>query len=475
MVSTLSAADETCQRNEIFDTFSVRETANKICEAKYERVALQFPDCYLKLAPLVYSSLCELLEPTTLLFILGDTSYGACCADEVGALHLNADAIVHYGQACLSPTRTLPVLHVFPYQPKYAHGTDRSSITSAIRIISSKEPTVSRILIMYDVALTESIASLTIDLSCEDKRKSIEVARPLYSKLGEFIQPVSEDELTAESKNDMDKCGTLQFCSEPPLNMTAILWISERQDSVAEFSSIAMRNAALQFANGMAGSCRKMYSLVLGEAITEEVDAGRLFRRRAGILSRVEQAQRIGVVAGTLAISGANEAIERTVGIIEKSGKRAYVILVGKVTPPKLLNFEEVEAFVFVTCPYRSLFTSKEVPVPIVTPFELEAALCNSSGIYGVTYNVGFGQCARRNETNSDSSCEERSVFVRSKFDISVVDAGSAASFHKSRKWKGLIENKGGTSESVPVELLSTEILEGNSGLALRYQRFEDS
>lgn len=35
--------------------------------------------------------------------ILADTNYGSCCVDEVAAEHMSADAIVHYGRACLSP------------------------------------------------------------------------------------------------------------------------------------------------------------------------------------------------------------------------------------------------------------------------------------------------------------------------------------------------------------------------------------
>lgn len=49
-----------------------------------------------------------------LVFILGDTTYSSCCPDEIGALHLSADVIVHYGQyACLSPSQCLPVIYSF--------------------------------------------------------------------------------------------------------------------------------------------------------------------------------------------------------------------------------------------------------------------------------------------------------------------------------------------------------------------------
>jgi len=50
------------------------------------------------------------------LTILADTSYGSCCVDEIAAEHVEADAVVHYGRACLSPTVRLPVLHIFTKQ-----------------------------------------------------------------------------------------------------------------------------------------------------------------------------------------------------------------------------------------------------------------------------------------------------------------------------------------------------------------------
>ncbi|KAL7540072.1 hypothetical protein ACHAWF_006586 [Thalassiosira exigua] len=48
-----------------------------------------------------------------LVFVLGDATYGSCCPDEVSADHLNAEAIVHYGHACLSPAESIPVVYAF--------------------------------------------------------------------------------------------------------------------------------------------------------------------------------------------------------------------------------------------------------------------------------------------------------------------------------------------------------------------------
>jgi diphthamide biosynthesis protein 2 len=50
-------------------------------------------------------------------FVLGDTTVHSCCPDEVAAFHLNADVLVHYGHACLSPTGSLPVVYSFGKLP----------------------------------------------------------------------------------------------------------------------------------------------------------------------------------------------------------------------------------------------------------------------------------------------------------------------------------------------------------------------
>lgn len=49
----------------------------------------------------------------SVLVLFGETS---CCVDEVAAEHYAVDAIVHYGPACLSPIRRLPVFYVFGRQ-----------------------------------------------------------------------------------------------------------------------------------------------------------------------------------------------------------------------------------------------------------------------------------------------------------------------------------------------------------------------
>jgi diphthamide biosynthesis protein 2 len=102
------------------------------CNA-YLKVCLQFPDGLLPAS----TGIAKQLEDATgsEIFILGDTSYGACCVDEVrikqfsnspfsfnrsysmfqiAAEHAQTDAIIHFGHACLSKVTRSPVLYVLP-------------------------------------------------------------------------------------------------------------------------------------------------------------------------------------------------------------------------------------------------------------------------------------------------------------------------------------------------------------------------
>eukprot|EP00592_Proboscia_alata_P007517 CAMPEP_0194363948 /NCGR_PEP_ID=MMETSP0174-20130528/11831_1 /TAXON_ID=216777 /ORGANISM="Proboscia alata, Strain PI-D3" /LENGTH=182 /DNA_ID=CAMNT_0039137695 /DNA_START=132 /DNA_END=677 /DNA_ORIENTATION=- len=79
------------------------------------RIALQFPDHLLHDSPRVSQLLGVYLDDyNPLIFVCGDTTAetSSCCVDEITALHLNADLVVHFGTpACLSPTTRLPVIY----------------------------------------------------------------------------------------------------------------------------------------------------------------------------------------------------------------------------------------------------------------------------------------------------------------------------------------------------------------------------
>lgn len=75
-------------------------------------MCLQFPDHLLVHSTKIALRLEEILKKKV--YILGDTTCGSCCIDEVAANHIGADGIIHFGHACLNPTTRLPVFHILP-------------------------------------------------------------------------------------------------------------------------------------------------------------------------------------------------------------------------------------------------------------------------------------------------------------------------------------------------------------------------
>ncbi len=91
--------------DELREVFEIARTAADLRAARRRRVALQFPDSMLGDAPHVVQLLNDELaalrsgaeEDEEKIYILADTSYSACCVDEIAAQHVDADVVVHYG------------------------------------------------------------------------------------------------------------------------------------------------------------------------------------------------------------------------------------------------------------------------------------------------------------------------------------------------------------------------------------------
>jgi len=143
---------------------------------------------------------------------------------------------------------------------------------------------------------------------------------------------------------------------------------------------------------------------------SQAAEAARLLKRRYYLVERAKQASIVGLVAGTLGVSGFRSALQRVRQLAEDAGKKTYTLLVGKPNPAKLANFPEaraqfgqclrgadallllcqVEVFVLVACPQTALLDSRDFLAPIITVFEAELAFTPGSSWQPGTYRTGF-------------------------------------------------------------------------------------
>jgi diphthamide biosynthesis protein 2 len=84
--------------------FSYIRTNDKL----FNKIAIQFSDNILD-TTIRLTRILQKEFPSKFFFTVAETSYGICCADEVAALHLQADLILRIGRSCLTQTQYLPV------------------------------------------------------------------------------------------------------------------------------------------------------------------------------------------------------------------------------------------------------------------------------------------------------------------------------------------------------------------------------
>ena len=380
--------------DELSVTYDIERTLREIREARYKRVALQFPDDMLPDAPRVFQLLSRGLRPAPAsnghtngttngttnegrntngtsekdgeltqsmsglhveddteynpkLFILGDTSYGACCVDEVAAEHVDADVVVHYGRACLSPTARLPVIYVFTRKPL--------SVEPVVRAFKSTYPDPStKLILAADVTYAHHV-------------------------------PVVYARLQEEGYTGLFATEIVHHPSSAIPNRTVPEEVREHPESLAEWQLFHLSEppTALLLTLASRVSAIHIYPTDQHQAETEgeevvrplEASTAKVLRRRYAILTSLSTVPIFGILINTLSVKNYLHIVDHVKQKIAQAGKKSYMFVVGKLNAAKVANFSEIGGWVVIGCWESSLVDSKEFWKPVITPFELELAL----------------------------------------------------------------------------------------------------
>ncbi|TID20721.1 diphthamide biosynthesis protein 2 [Venturia nashicola] len=366
---------------QLYITYEIERTIREIREGKWKRVALQFPDQMLVDAPRVYRELVfglrkarknedviekgevrvngqdtneQAVEVDVLklslngqegeqekLCILGDTSYGACCVDEIAAEHVDAEVVVHYGRSCLSPTARLPVIYVFT-----EGSVDVQGLVDVFR--ETYQEKGGKILLMADVPFACHIPRIHEALAAEG-----------YS--GIFATEVIHDPSSVLPNRTVPKGVTglqdyqLFHIGQPPTAL--LLTLSSR------VGDIHVCPADMPGPTGKAVLASSKMAL----------------RRRYALLTSLSTVSIYGILINTLSVKHYLEILEHVKKQISAAGKKSYTFVVGKINAAKIANFSEIGGWVVIGCWESSLVESKEFYRPLITPFELGLALQDDS------------------------------------------------------------------------------------------------
>jgi diphthamide biosynthesis protein 2 len=371
-------------------TYEIERTVREIREGRWKRIALQFPDHMLSDAPKVYDHLSrglrkerrgqnsseqeksgqslngtkttaveeELsrdLKKTSIqdlegvveekLFILGDTSYGACCVDEVAAEHVDADVVVHYGRSCLSPPSRLPVIYVF---------TERKlNLDAAIATFKETYPEKSKkVVLMADIPYSHHIPNLHKRLNDDGYTNlyATEIIHKPSSPLPNRSVPQEVQEKGDDALRDYD----LFHISDPPTSL--LLALSSRVASIHIYTTTTSSSSSDPSPASLASTTKTL-------------------NRRYALITSLSTTPIFGILINTLSVKNYMHILSHVQQQIAAAGKKSYTFVVGKVNAAKVANFSEVGGWVVIGCWESSLIESREFWRPMITPWELGVAL----------------------------------------------------------------------------------------------------
>ncbi|XP_038075027.1 2-(3-amino-3-carboxypropyl)histidine synthase subunit 2-like isoform X2 [Patiria miniata] len=479
-VNIAKASSET----DLYSVYEIPRCVEFIRKNVFIKVALQFPDELL----LDSTSIVKFLQQETdaLVFILADTSYGSCCVDEIAAQHANADSIIHFGRACLSPTSRLPVLYIFGQRP-----IDEDHCCQIFQefFADGSQP----VIVMYDVVYAHCIDSLT-------KRLTETLLSVVLSRILDPGVDFERNNLTdSRTSNGNDDDGTdidlaLLTNSNTYFQFGRRFTIG-RQHALEDYAVFYVGAPTSTLTNLMMTYNRCpffTYDPEHRQGLRETLNVNRQLMKRYYLIERARDANVVGIVAGTLGVKDYLAVIDRLKTLLKKAGKKTYTFVVGKLNVAKLANFMEVDIYVLVSCPENSLIDSQEFYKPVVTPFEMEIA-CNRAREWTGEYITDFRQilpgAAKHVELPADDTTEQDSttdvslvtgklrslgktqessettaskVLVRRDETTTVGTVhANASEFLAGRSWQGLEQQLGQTPVS--------KVVEGRTGIAASY------
>lgn len=362
--------------------YDIERTLTEIRQSRWKRIALQFPDDMLPDAPRVFQLLTrglhnknvksnvESTAPTTNVvtettltdktshlalednksldelerrfYILADTSYGTCCVDEVAAEHVDADAVIHYGRACLSPTSRLPVIYVFTHRPLPIEPLVKSFKNTYIDLTT-------KIIIAADVTYTDHV-QLVRDRLAQEGYTNLFAAHVVHDPAS-AIPNRTVPEPVKDNPNTLSEW-ELFHISDPPTAL--LLTLSSKVAAIHIYPTNNIESEDIK---------------------PLQASTTAALRRRYGVLVSLSTAPIFGILVNTLSVKNYLHIVDHVRKQIAAAGKKSYMFVVGKLNAAKVANFSEIEGWVVIGCWESSLVDSKEFWKPVITPYELELAL----------------------------------------------------------------------------------------------------
>jgi diphthamide biosynthesis protein 2 len=341
------------------------------------RIALQFPDSLLQDAAEVCwefeGELKSRTGKTPLVFVLGDTTFGSCCPDEVSAMHLDADVLIHFGHACLSPAASIPII--------YSFGMNAINVAKCVEDVLEQLKDYSNrdLLLLSQVQYYHVIHDIQSNLSNN-------------SNVSIFVGKIPNQDLTLLQDNksvttsSFETVGGLQIPLGLDLTKLILLYIGDPSDN-RQFKNIVLRFHSVTSSSKPDIWTFDPNTSNLSTSVPTFIQ--RELSRRFFLVQKARDATTFGILVGTLSQRHFTSVVHSLQRTIQNANRFCYTFVVGKINEAKLANFGEIDCYILVACSETSLLDfERDLHVPVITPLELDVALGNREwGKYSLDYH----------------------------------------------------------------------------------------
>ncbi|CAH2063523.1 unnamed protein product [Thlaspi arvense] len=391
----------------------INRTAEFIISKSFTRIAVQFPDELLKDSTKVVSALkskTRLLRETNTerseddrevrFFVMADTTYGSCCVDEVGALHIDSECVVHYGQTCLSPTSVLPAFFVF--------GKASIKVSSCVKhLLDYASKSDKPIMILYGLEYAHVIPCIQEELGLLSKKAESQLKFSVASVLCSFISPSKDPRESMEHPLPSGESDSDDNTSSSSRNykLGGLTWDLPEGNKIEDYLLFWIGTESSAFANVVLtfnGCDIVRYDAEEDSLVTEFTQQRRILKRRYYLVEKAKDANIIGILVGTLGVAGYLHMIHHMQALISAAGKKSYILAMGRPNPAKLANFPECDVFIYISCAQTALLDSKEFMAPVITPFEANLAFSRGSEWTGA-YLMHFQDVMNSSKSESEA------------------------------------------------------------------------
>ena len=329
------------------DRYDIEALVSLIAKHAFKRVVLQFPDEELEHCVPVYDFLSATIPEGTEIYVTADSTWGSSI-DDVSAMHCDGDVLFYFGTD-LSSSGSIPVAIVPPRKPiDVPHCV--SQLTSTISGLKDENGSTHGIVVFYEPGYHTPCVTVAASLSTE-VGISVEVAAlPQHADLTKW-EPRTGQKISTESQsiNHIIVGGLLVPASLLENKSTVIVYVGDKSEQIVNILLRVSENTVVHYSPHTAiqnnilnkDTTSTMSSIYVLKG-TDSIE----FRERYGGVLRVKDAQIIGIIVGSMGLTGelTKDLLHRLQTLIRAAHKKYYCFVMGRLNEAKLCNFPEVSS-----------------------------------------------------------------------------------------------------------------------------------